>query len=1559
MSSRRSKNNKKEVENKQVKRKKLISISLLIFIGILIGFGTVVHNLSEIYMLNKNTVQVSSPIRIMKDGSNVLLISTNDFDGKPKSDVPVSLELEYNNENYILFSGKTDETGSVQPVFELPALEYDNNEVELLIKAGSEEVKKKVRLNSPIKIFISTDKPIYQPLHVIHIRALCFNGNSPLGVEDNVRIEIQDPESNKIFREDFFPNEFGIINLNYTLSDQLPLGNYKIVVSAEGEAAVKTVLVKKYVLPKFKIGLEEVKTWYTVNEPIKGNVTCNYFFGKKVQGDVEIEVKSYLGVWETIDDIKGELVEGKMSFEIDPIRYSVGVPSNVDNGYLELNVTVTDTGGHKESDIKTISIARKPIVITLLSDSNIEGTESEHYIIARYPDGRPAAEAEVNYIFENRNGYYLYNWDKKSKVTDTRGVAKINFNYTDQNQLTIEVSDHDQTVTEEYYMKGSKGIKVFSDNNYYDIGEVAKFHVKYTGDKASTDFVYYDVSAKGFITGTGHIKLNKNNQGSFSIPVTADLAPLAEIRVYKTQTDLNVVRDVAIIGIGTENSNLNVNITTDKELYLPNDAINFEFEVTDNGEPVRSAIGVSIVDQSVFEVHERFSGLELVMQNLEAEFISPQYQICNYVYSPNSPASSVPDETESVVSKQEISLSWRSEPFTSSGKSHLNYSLQLENYYVGIFWFLVILLGLIGFAALFVLAFKYRKARAAVMILLFFLPIILFFSMIGWLISIDLDDDFDVTSQGIKEEQRLELERRNDFWTDPSNNSGNSKGQGGSGGRTNVEPSDEKKASSGDSSNIFESAGKGKTGLDIDFNSDLQPPEKDSFGDGESGSGYGGNTVVSVQKPVQTRQYFPETWYWNPWLITDNNGKAELTLNTPDSITTWNMEAVATTKDAKFGMGTEEITVFKGFFIEPDLPLSAIRNDEFPLKVLIYNYEEEAGNVTVTLNEESWFELLSDSNTNTTFVNSSSVSSVEFRIRALDVGDYLLTVSGDNGLKIDRVVKQMEIEPDGKKVNELINGALENDQVFNSTLVPLQNRIPNSEDAFLKLQGGIEAITLDGAEDYIQFVSGCGEQSTSRLSVDIAAYRNLMKGDIVDEKLLEHEITINQGIQHEMMYVKSDASGLQRYVVWHNGGPADMWLTAWAAFAFQDLDDAGFIIDEKILPGFHNYMLSEQSDDGSYKFPDVGHWSINSKLQNSKLTSTAYVTRALLYSGYSKTATAVEKSVNYIINNIGDNKDPYTVALALLVLEQADSGKNLRDTLASRLESSKVENLEDETVSWSWIESSSSSFDRGYSNDIETTAYAIMALNEHGLYYGTVNKAVKHLLTHRSGGCFGSTHDTAVAFQALNSIDALIIDEITVSININDKDAEPILFNDDNKDITYLIDLRPYLGNGKIRIKLESKGSGLIFYQIYMEQYIPWNKTDTDTPKEIELDITYDTTTIRVNDIITANLKLKYNGEKEVVKMILIDLRAPVGFSFIESEFLQMLDDGIINNYEISGRQAFVYLDDVKKGVEISFSYSLLANKPIKGKIQGIHAFDMYNTDLDVRLEPVMVESTE
>jgi len=1498
----------------------------LTLVAIIFGSTIVVLNSNDIYMSDKNSATMSVPDQLLSGASGSMILQASDDEGEPAADEDVTITLTRGDESYVLWEGKTNSDGIAQPAFEVPATVGDGN---LTISIGSETFTKEIEILSSYTIIISTDKPLYQPGQTIHIRTLAYQGKDPMATDHDMQLVIKDPDGNKIFRKIVPANEYGIASYDFVLSDRLPLGNYKIIASIEETEVEKTVSVQKYVLPKYKIQFEDIESWYVVTDILEGTLNASYIFGEPIVGDVVIEARTYYGEWETIESFQGTLDNGLFDFTL-PLegQYFMGLDINQGNAYLELNATITDTSGHVEKKSRMVTITESPITIMSIGDTNIHGKESTYYFIARYPDGRAVDGAQ---LYIGINGYNLHNYSPKhfTITADDRGVAPFTFDY-DQNITSIEVvAEKGEHKSLSYYVRLSgdqEGIKVLSDKVFYNLGEKASCDVYYSGD-GGTNMVFYDLLSGGFVIQSGHIELT-DGEGNIGFTVTNDMIPLIECRVYKIRSDFRVMMDSVILKVGQEEP-LEVDISTDEDSYRPGDDVPINFLVKDgDGKGIPSALGVTIVDLSVFELQERFTGYEEIYFTLESDFTEPQYQILSYVYGTGN---ALPPESTTHVDKSEINMGIT---VYQSGSIHARNADDFEDDTTHRFISFFMVMAVLGYLSLFFFAAKYKMNRGMFLSLLIVLGILL---PIGFLTSSILtdDDDDDDSFYEMEDQDTEEAGFQGGFWNE---------------WRFDDEM---------DGGVLEANAGAG---------------EKQSGGDGAPS---GSSEQKTVLEPEHIRKEFPETWVWEPSLITNEHGIATLGLIAPDTITTWKIDALASTKDARMGHGTGNITVFQEFFIEPDIPVEVVRNDEFPLNIMVYNYLPEDQEITVKLENESWFQLLAgdpDDSDNpdqpddpddfyqVVTVGPSSVLGVEYLIKAKEVGVHNVTITASSNLvpdTADKVIRPMTVVPDGQKIQHIINGEITDDMTVQELIQLSSERITNSENAYLKLQGSMDAVTVEGAEQYIRFVSGCGEQSMSTLSIDVLAY-SIVKESAASEKLFEYEMICTQGIQHELTFLMNAKNGQGRGIVWF---PSDEdvhpWLTSWGLLTFQDAIDAGFDLDDSIITDMQKYLISQQNDDGSFSFPERGLYEFTNPILRAKVVSTtAYITRALLYSGYD-VDSHIKDAIDYIESNVKDNwDDPYTLAISLIALVDGDGSQSMRNEIADRLLELKQE--DNGTYYWTSENNMLSNSRQMYwggssSNTIETTAYAIMALSKHG-DIDSASRGVKYLLANRIGGGYFSTQDTVVAFQALTRWGAISIDEMTIDTFMNGNTVNTMTINEENSDLTYLIDLRPWIEDDN-EVKIVSTGEGSILYQIFFEEYIPWEEEPQEG--ELTLEVEYDTTNISVDDSITATLTVGYSGDAPQIKMVLVDLRAPVGFSFNDGEFENMVEQGTISHYERSGRQCLLYLTDLVSGEDYEYIYTLTANKPIKATVQGINAYDMYNPVLKDIEEPVEITSFE
>lgn len=97
-------------------------------------------------------------------------------------------------------------------------------------------------------------------------------------------------------------------------------------------------------------------------------------------------------------------------------------------------------------------------------------------------------------------------------------------------------------------------------------------------------------------------------------------------------------------------------------------------------------------------------------------------------------------------------------------------------------------------------------------------------------------------------------------------------------------------------------------------------------------------TKVQVHEETFTprlRDYFPETLFWSPSIITDANGRVRLKFKLADNITTWKMTVLASTKTGEIGVSDREIQAFQPFFLEHDPPKVLTIGDLIDLPVVV------------------------------------------------------------------------------------------------------------------------------------------------------------------------------------------------------------------------------------------------------------------------------------------------------------------------------------------------------------------------------------------------------------------------------------------------------------------------------------------------------------------------------------------------------------------------------------------------------------------------------------------------
>jgi uncharacterized protein YfaS (alpha-2-macroglobulin family) len=163
------------------------------------------------------------------------------------------------------------------------------------------------------------------------------------------------------------------------------------------------------------------------------------------------------------------------------------------------------------------------------------------------------------------------------------------------------------------------------------------------------------------------------------------------------------------------------------------------------------------------------------------------------------------------------------------------------------------------------------------------------------------------------------------------------------------------------------------------------------------------------------------------------------------------------------------ITVFQDFFVDPDLPVSYTRNDEVTFPVAVYNYLDKEQPVTVSLQPDSWFELLSPGEQTIT-MPAGAVDAVKFTMRVTKAGLHTLLVTGIGPDVQDAIARTIEVEPGGR-VNSVTQSGSTGSGTEGTFVVPA-NAIADSAKAHVKFYSKGMVHVLEGVDGLLHLPYG-------------------------------------------------------------------------------------------------------------------------------------------------------------------------------------------------------------------------------------------------------------------------------------------------------------------------------------------------------------------------------------------------------------------------------------------------------------------------------------------------------
>lgn len=1584
----------------------------------------------------------------------------------------VTVQLRTKDKVHTLYEGKTDAKGEAVAQFTLPTLPAGNYSLEVTTESalGKETLKNNVMIRDDAKILLITDKPVYQPGQLMHLRALVLR---PFDLKpvDNAEIifEVEDGKGNKVFKKALQTSKFGVAAADFQLADEVNMGSYQIRAFLGSYKADKIVQVKKYVLPKFKVEVTADKKFYLPKETIQGSVQADYFFGKPVaNSQIEIVASTFDVEFKQFQTWKGKTdANGHAKFEIKLPDYFVGQPLQKGNALAKLDVKITDTATQKVEVTKSYTVSEQPIQVSLIAEGGklVPDVKNRVFVAAIYPDGSPAAADVKVWSGQEAKGDPL-----ATVKTNASGLAEImvtpkekDFRQGEFKQHKFEVLGGEQfgwgpTILYDLtaHAKDAKGTvaKTTLVLNAHPLGENVLLRldkaIYQSGDSLKVDIVssaglptaYVDIIRNGQVLLSDWTEV-KGGKASYNLDLPQDVFGSIEVHAYQMLASGDIIRDSRVIYV-QPTQDLKIQVKADKDVYAPGETGTISFHVTDaKGTPTAAALGLIVVDEAVYALQELHPGLEKVYFTLQEELLKPQVST---KYAPETIDGMVLQQALPPAKQQVAQVLLAGVEIKAPAGWQVNPALErkqfIQNHMQQLGWSMWsgAIQGWHDFKVL-----RMDKASGK----LEFAPdAITNVVKKGWLHAgnlkgpfgekLDLNDiaKFDkqftpdnlgksVTQHRLQNLFNFVAEYTNknkakyfkngawdlsdpklldasvdmkggtkkfwciDSWDQPLKIVKKAKKEAHISGQVQFENYDIVSAGPdgkfdtkddvrwdnswnggawwGGNANLgqlqlqgnmwMQRANMAKGGMPMFMADAAMMPANAGAAPGGlppqaapvpttaapgpvtgPGASQGGAAPIT-----KVREYFPETMLWQPSLITDANGKADLNINFADSITTWRLTASANSLKGGLGGTTTGLKVFQDFFVDMDLPVNLTQSDEVSFPVAIFNYLSTPQQVKIELQEEKWFELLDGAATRTLDLKANEVTSVSFRIKAKKVGNQPLTVKAYGSKKSDAVKRIVEVVPNGEKIEIVINDRLEGN-IAQTITIP-QDAVPDSYKMMVKIYPGIMSQVVEGMEGMLQMPGGCFEQTSS------SAYPNILVVDYIKKSklakpamLMKAEGYLNTGYQRLLTFERPGGG----FDWWGSGEPL-IWLSAYGLQEFNDMSKV-WPVDKGIIDRTQSFLLNKMGKDGTWSTIGATHGETIERMGDPKLLLTSYVTWSLLESGLAKEKAA--QSILWIRNNVGAAGDnAYILALAANALAAYDAKDDSTIQVIQKLEKLRQDKNDWQACFYA-AKAPSLTYATGDSVNVETTALTVLAMLKTGQFTNSVNKSLTYLIKAKQGnGAWGSTQSTILALKALIAGlgGAKQAEDAPVSILVDGKEVGATKITQDNADMLHAFDLKDVtkLGNNQVEIKVAGKTS--LMYQIVGRYYQPWSDKKDETKPAFDVKVAYDRTKLSTHDMLKAKAMIKYLGKAET-NMVMLELGIAPGFTIDAGDFAEMVDKKLVQKFSITPTKVILYMGKVMQpGETRSFDYTLKAKYPVRAQTPPTVAYEYYTpTNLGV-----------
>ncbi len=542
---------------------------------------------------------------------------------------------------------------------------------------------------------------------------------------------------------------------------------------------------------------------------------------------------------------------------------------------------------------------------------------------------------------------------------------------------------------------------------------------------------------------------------------------------------------------------------------------------------------------------------------------------------------------------------------------------------------------------------------------------------------------------------------------------------------------------------------------------------------------------------VKKRGNFLDTAYWNPAIMTDAPGNATVSFTLPDNLTTWQLLAIANTKDSRFGAGVKEITETKQVILRPVRPRFGVRGDEVTLGAIVHNYLDGSKTFTVSLSGTG-FTALGEKTQKATITKDGSVK-LNFPVRIGNPGKATFLFTAETPGARDQIEETIPVEEYGTPQSVATSG-------ITDSLVTEHVLVPSVQDAKqgtlnVTVSPSLATYLPDGLGYLADFPYGCAEQTASAFLPALALSR--LQGfdafNIVSKSTLEQKLT--DGLQTLYAFQRPDGG----FGYWAESDRSYPYLTAYVYSALQLSKESDHAVDQGVMNRAAQYLTDT-----------LRAQNLEEPLE---LATRAYILHVLAESGRG------DENLAY---NLYDRRENLTVAakaeLAMSLQKISTGGsrdrakKIIKEILDGTIVDPRGAHFEDKR---------SSKYSILMQTPDRTSATVLRALLRIDPGHPLVSQVIRTLLASRKDGHWDTTQSTAatlIAFTDYLKLSKELDGNFTAGAEVNGAMKIVKKFDGSNirtrEDVSLALDT--LLRGKENNVKIGLDGTGRLYYDLEM-----------------------------------------------------------------------------------------------------------------------------------------------